>query len=91
MLKTKLHYGSRLASSFSVILGPFQAVISVAHPGLLWPVLGGYVQSLKFLPDRPRLLTLQKQELFKELYLRNKVTELDHHSKIILKNISVAK
>lgn len=60
---------SRLASSFSVIFGPFQAVISIAQPGLLWPLLRGYVPSLKFLPDGPGLLALPKQELVKELCL----------------------
>lgn len=60
---------SRLASSFSVILGSFQPVISIAHLGLLWPLLSGDVPSLKFLPDGPGLLALQNQELFKELCL----------------------
>lgn len=49
------------------------------------------MHSLKFLPHRPGLLALQKQELFKELCYRNKVTELDSHFKIILENINVAK
>ena len=82
---------SRLASSFSIILGPSQAVISIAYPGLLWPLLGGCAHSLKFLPDRPRLLALQKQQLFKELHYGNKITELDSHFKTIFKNTSVAK
>lgn len=75
----------RLTSLFSVIVGPLQAV-GLSHSGWLWPLLSGWVHSLKFLPGRPGQLALQKQELFEELCYGNKVTELDSHLKIILKN-----
>lgn len=68
---------SRLASSFSILLGPFQAVISIAYLRLLWPLLSGCVPSLKFLPDRPGLLALQKQESFKAaLFMETKLPDL---------------
>ena len=68
---------SRLASSFSILLGPFQAVTSIAYLRLLRPLLSGCVPSLKFLPDGPGLLALQKQESFKEaLFMETKLPDL---------------
>lgn len=67
---------SRLASSFSVILDPFQAVISQVYLGSPWPLLSGYV-ALKFLPGRPGLLALRKQELFKKaLFMETRLLDL---------------
>lgn len=72
-----------LVPSFSVVLGPSQAVIGIANPGLLWPLPAGSAHSLKFLPDRLRLLAFQKHELFKELHYASEITELNSQFKII--------
>lgn len=82
---------SRLASSFSVIFGPFQAVISLAHLGLLWPLLSGSVLPLKFLPETWAAGFTKTKSCLKSFVYGNKVTELDRHFKISLKKISVAK
>ena len=71
-----------LVPSFAVILGPSQAVISTAYPGLHWPLPAGWAHPLKFLPDRLRLLAFQKHELFKDLHYASKITELNSDFKI---------
>ena len=83
MLETKLRYGLRACALIFCRLGPSQAVIGIAYPGLLWPLPAGSAHSLKFLPDRLRLLAFQKHELFKELHYASEITELNSHFKII--------